>query len=81
MSNRVRTITSGTYPGEVRSGVDTVVDTRGLSGREQFLQCYKGNAPFEATTDVVIKQLINNYNRYCADSSLTSTLLEHPLST
>ncbi|KAH1032472.1 hypothetical protein J1N35_044646 [Gossypium stocksii] len=33
------------------------------------------------TTIVFIKQVINNYNRYCIDPSLTFTVLEHPLST
>ncbi|KAH1074545.1 hypothetical protein J1N35_026873 [Gossypium stocksii] len=60
--------------------VDTAVDARGLSGGQRLLRCNKGDAPSEATTIAVNKQPINNYSRYRADSSLTSTPLEHPLS-
>ncbi|KAK5802792.1 hypothetical protein PVK06_030415 [Gossypium arboreum] len=61
--------------------VDIAVDARELSGGEWLLQSTKGDAPFRVTTVSVIELSINNYNCYRAEPSLTSTVLEHPLST
>ncbi|KAH1039571.1 hypothetical protein J1N35_041314 [Gossypium stocksii] len=61
--------------------VDTVVDARGLLSNERLLRCNKSDALFGVMMIVVIKQAINNYNRCHAEPNLTSTVLEHPLST
>ncbi|KAH1097027.1 hypothetical protein J1N35_013948 [Gossypium stocksii] len=55
------------------------MDVRGLLSGEQLLRCSKGDAPFEVMTIAVITQPINNYNNCHANSSLTSTMLKHPL--
>ncbi|KAH1114170.1 hypothetical protein J1N35_007548 [Gossypium stocksii] len=58
---------------------DTPVDVGGLLGGQQ-LRCWsEGDVPFRVTTVVIIKQLINNYNRYHIDPSLTSIPIEHLL--
>ncbi|KAK5845474.1 hypothetical protein PVK06_001662 [Gossypium arboreum] len=58
----------------------SVVDTGGLSRGQRLLRCSKGNVVFGVTTVVVIKQLINNYNHYHTDPSLTFIVSKHPLS-
>ncbi|KAK5843005.1 hypothetical protein PVK06_005432 [Gossypium arboreum] len=80
-------IASKAYPREVSYEVilpctvkaDTVVDIRGLSDGERLLQYSKGDAPFGATTVIVITEPVNNFNRYHAGSSLTATVLKHLL--
>ncbi|KAH1057216.1 hypothetical protein J1N35_035281 [Gossypium stocksii] len=62
------------------SKAGTVVDAKRRLGGEWLLQCSKGDAPLGVTTVVVIIQPINNYNHYGTDSSLTSSVLEHSLS-
>ncbi|MBA0749559.1 hypothetical protein Gogos_003471 [Gossypium gossypioides] len=80
MPYKYHTKAIGTFNLHSCSKVSTIVDAKGLSGGEWLLRCSKGDAPFGAMTVVVITQPINNYNRCRADSSLTSTVSKHPLS-
>ncbi|KAG8491652.1 hypothetical protein CXB51_014931 [Gossypium anomalum] len=72
---------TGTFNLPFYPNAGTAVDTRGLSNGEWLLWCSKCVTPFGVTMVVFIKQAINNYSRYHAGPSLTSIVLEHPLST
>ncbi|KAH1107373.1 hypothetical protein J1N35_011141, partial [Gossypium stocksii] len=62
------------------SKASTIINTRRLSSGKRLLWCNKGDALFGAKMVIVITQPINNYNRCHNDSSLTSSMLEHSLS-
>ncbi|KAH1040090.1 hypothetical protein J1N35_041833 [Gossypium stocksii] len=80
-STTVATNTADTFNLPSYSKTNTVMNAKGLSSKEQLLRCNKGDAPFGATTVVVIKQPIYNNSRCRVDPSLTFTVLEYPLST
>lgn len=58
----------------------TEFDTIGLLGEDRLWWWRKKEAPFVATTVVMIKELINNYNRYRANVSSTFSPLKQSLS-